>query len=338
MTSPAEQSLIDTIVTNLGAALRRRYGEQVSVGNVEVATFGASNRTVLFDLVEGAGRQRLVLRQETLKSEVSPFISTHDQYRILEVVHRHGLPVPAPVFELTPDDALDNGFIVTCVDGETLPKKLLGDPLFADAGKKFAGQCGEILARLHAIDPAEVGFLESTVDSVDPLAAQVMRYEAYNECHPGLDVGIRWLENHRPAATTRKFIHGEFRNGNLLLGSDGIRAVLDWECAHIGAAMEEFGWLCMRSWRYGNIDKPVGGFGQRAELYAAYQANGGEPVDEDAVRWWEIFAALRWAVINMMQVDGHISGGRRSLPFACCGRNTSMIEYDMLMMINGSYH
>lgn len=337
MTGVVDPSLVRNIAGRLNVAVKRRYGNAASVENIEVATFGASNRTVLFDLIDGQTRKRLVLRQETLKSEVSPFISTDFQYRILQVVHRHGLPVPAPEFELTPEDELDNGFVVGFVEGETLPKRLLVDSRFEPARTRFAAQCGEILARLHNIEPGEVGFLETTADSRDPLSAQIMRYDSYGEYHPGLDIGIRWLERHRPPATPRRFLHGEFRNGNLMLGPAGIVAVLDWECAHLGPALEEFGWLCMRSWRYGQVDKPVGGMGQRAELYAAYQANGGAPVDDDAVRWWEVFATLRWAVINMMQVDGHTSGVRRSLPFACCGRNTAMIEYDMLMMIDGRY-
>lgn len=337
MSGDASQRILDDIVVKLRSTLQRHFGEAATVENMSVATLGASNRTVLFDLVTGSSRRRLVLRQETVKSEFSPFISTADQYRILEVVFSHGLPVPEPVFELEPKDELDNGFVVTCIEGETLPKKLLTDPDLAFARRHFAGQSGEFLARLHAIDPMEVPFLEAIADSFDPLAAQIERYDGYGYSLPGIDVGIRWLENNRPGATTRKFLHGEYRNGNVILGPDGIRAVLDWECSHIGSAMEEFGWLCMRSWRYGNIDKPVGGFGARDELYSAYMSNGGEIVDEEAIRWWEIFATLRWAVINMMQIDGHLSGVRRSLPFACCGRNISMVEYDLLMAIKGDF-
>jgi aminoglycoside phosphotransferase (APT) family kinase protein len=337
MSGAVGQAVIDDIVSKLSVAARRRFGEAVLVENIAVATLGASNRTLLFDLVEGTSRRRLVLRQETVKSEFSPFISTRDQYRILKVVYGHGLLIPEPVFELEAIDDLDNGFVVACVEGETLPKTLLTDPNLETARKRFAAQSGEFLARLHAIDPAEVAFLETTPDSIDPLQAQIDRYEGYGHCYPGLEVGIRWLENNRPADAHRKFIHGEYRNGNVILGPEGIKAVLDWECAHIGCAMEEFGWLCMRSWRYGQLDKPVAGFGPRSELYSAYEANGGETVDEEAVRWWEIFATFRWAVINMMQIDGHMSGVRRSLPFACCGRNIAMVEYDMLMAIKGDY-
>ncbi|OUS17094.1 hypothetical protein A9Q88_04460 [Gammaproteobacteria bacterium 50_400_T64] len=332
-----QQALLDDIVAKLELALQRRYGQAARVENVSIATLGASNRTLLFDLVEATGRRRLVLRQETLKSEVSPFISPHDQFEILKVVFRHGVLVPEPIFELEPEDGLDVGYVMACVEGETLPKTLLNAPEFAVARKRFAAQTGEIFAKLHAIDPSEVDFLEKVVDSVDPLAAQISRYDAYCEYHPGLDVGIRWLENNRPKDKPRVFVHGDYRNGNVILGPDKIEAVLDWECAHIGNAMEDFGWVCLRSWRFGNIDQPVGGFGPRSELYQAYTSNGGQAIDEEEVRWWEIFGLLRWAVLNMMQADGHITGVRRSLPFACCGRNTSMIEYDMLMTIKGHF-
>ncbi|MBQ0718810.1 MAG: phosphotransferase family protein [Gammaproteobacteria bacterium] len=333
----AQQTLIDDIVARLELALKRRYGEAASVENVAIATLGASNRTLLFDLVEPGSRRRLVLRQETLKSAVSPFISPHDQFEILKVVYGHGVLVPEPIFELEPQDDLDVGYVMACVEGETLPKTLLKAPEFAVARKRFAAQTGEIFAKLHAIDPGEVAFLEKVVDSIDPLAAQISRYDAYGEYHPGLDVGIRWLENNRPKAKPRVFVHGDYRNGNVILSPDGIEAVLDWECAHIGSAMEDFGWVCLRAWRFGNIDQPVGGFGPRDEFYQAYTSNGGQAIDEEEIRWWEIFGSLRWAVLNMMQADGHISGVRRALPFACCGRNTSMIEYDMLMTIEGHF-
>lgn len=334
--SPANP--LDGIVAKLGDAVRRRFGSDAGIANVDVATLGASNRTLLFDLHDGRATRRLVLRQETYRSPVSPFLSPRDQYGIHQVVHRHGLPIPEPVFELDEGDELDRGFVVACIEGETLPKTLLSDPAFEPARKRFAAQTGEFFARLHGIPVDELPFLADSADSVDPLAAQMQRYDSYREYHPGIEVGLRWLEKNRPTRRTKKkLIHGDYRVGNLLLNHRGITGVLDWECSHHGSAMEDMGWVCLRSWRFGNIEKPVGGMGPRSELYAAYEANGGETVDADEVRWWEIFSSLKWAVLNIMQADGHVRGERRSLPFACCGRNAAMIEYDMLMTISGRY-
>lgn len=321
----------------LEAAVRRRFGSAARVANLEAATLGASNRTLLFDLVEPAGTQRLVLRQETYRSPVSPFLSPADQYRILQVVHRHGLPVPEPVFELEPEDGLDRGFAMSCIAGETLPKTLLTDPRYARARHRFAAQTGEIFAQLHTIPVVELPFLAASADSRDPLAAQTARYDSYGEYHPAIDVGIRWLQRHRPPPRPARLIHGDYRVGNLILDATGIVGVLDWECTHHGSPAEDFGWVCLRSWRFGNVDLPVGGMGERRELHAAYVAHGGEPVATEEVRWWEVFGSLKWAILNIMQAEGHVRGERRSLPFACCGRNAGMIEYDLLMTICGRY-
>ena len=81
----------------------------------------------------------------------------------------------------------------------------------------------------------------------------------------------------------------------------------------------------------------MGGFGQREALIDAYTAAGGRRIDPDEIRYWEIFGLVRWAVLNMMQAHGHSFGGRRDPAFAACGRNASVIEYDLLMTLNGTY-
>ena len=96
-------------------------------------------------------------------------------------------------------------------------------------------------------------------------------------------------------------MHGDYRIGNVIFGPEGVRAVLDWELAHIGDPMEDLGWICVRSWRFGNDAKPVGGIGTRKELWAAYEAAGGRNVDREAVRWWEVFGNLRWGIICIGQ-------------------------------------
>lgn len=317
-------------------AVRRRFGETARIDNIVVPTLGGSNRTVLFDLIESGAKRRLVSRQETYSGAGNPFLAPADQFRVMEVAFKHGLPVPEPIFAYDEGDGTGAGFVTAFVEGETMPRRILG-PAFADVRPRLAAQLGEFLARLNAIDSAEVGFLEKAPDSADPVAAQLERYTTYAEAHPALELGFRWLERNRPAARRRGLVHGDFRNGNFMIGPAGLCAVLDWECSHIGSAVEDMGWLCTRSWRFGQFDLPVGGFSAREPLYAAYRAAGGETVDPGAVRYWEIFGLLRWAVINMMQGFGHVFGDRRSVVFAACGRNTSLIEYDLLMTLAGHY-
>ncbi len=62
------------------------------------------------------------------------------------------------------------------------------------------------------------------------------------------------------------------------------------------------GWICVNSWRFGEIDKPVGGFGTREELFAGYEA-AGRRVDPHRVMFWEVMGTLRWGLMccGMMQ-------------------------------------
>jgi aminoglycoside phosphotransferase (APT) family kinase protein len=200
---------------------------------------------------------------------------------------------------------------------------------------RLAGQAGALLALLHSIPAEEVPALASYPDSDDPIEAQRRRYDFYAEPHPAIELGFRWLERNRASRRSVQLLHGDFRTGNLMVDQTGIVAVLDWECSHIGQPAEDIGWLCSRSWRFGHHDRPVGGFGQRDELMAAYRGAGGRDIHPEEIRYWEIFGLVRWAVLNMMQAHGHIFGGRRSPAFAACGRNTSVIEYDLLMSLKG---
>jgi aminoglycoside phosphotransferase (APT) family kinase protein len=196
--STRAKDVIDEIVSRLHAACRRRFGGAAEIENVDVATLGGSNRTILFDLVDGPSRRRLVFRQETYRSSETPFISPHDQFELLNIAYRHDIPVPEPVFEVDAVDELDRGYVVSCVEGETMPKRLLSDPAFENARKRFSSQAGEILARLHAIPAQSASFLEHAPDSVDPLTAQIARFDSYGEDHPALEMGFRWLQTHRP--------------------------------------------------------------------------------------------------------------------------------------------
>ena len=51
--------------------------------------------------------------------------------------------------------------------------------------------------------------------------------------------------------------------------------MLDWELAHLGDPVEDLGWLCVKSWRFGVPDKLVGGFGDVDDLLDAYERAGG---------------------------------------------------------------
>ncbi len=317
-------------------AVRRRFGEKAEIANIVVPTLGGVNRTVLFDLVEGDTTRRLVSRQETYQPEDSPFLPATLQFQVMKVAFDEGVPVPEPIFEYDAADEMGNGFVTAFVAGETMPQRIFRT-VEADQRFKIATDLARLLAKLHAIDVAKVRFLQGIPDSIDVIGNYLRLYDSYAEAHPAIELGFRWLERHRPPAGRRCLVHGDFRTGNFMIGPDGVRAALDWECAHIGQGVEDFGWLCVRSWRFGQIDFPVGGFALRAPVFAAYEEAGGDRIDPDAVRFWEIFGLVRWAIYNVMQAYAHVARGRRGLAFAAMGRNTSLVEYELLMTLAGQY-
>jgi aminoglycoside phosphotransferase (APT) family kinase protein len=128
-------------------------------------------------------------------------------------------------------------------------------------------------------------------------------------------------------------VHGDFRLGNFIVNEQGLAAVIDWELAHLGDPAEDIGWLCIRSWRFGNDDLPVAGVGQFDEFAAAYESAGGAPIDRGRVRYWEAFGNVKWAVICARQAHDHLSGVRRSHELASLGRRICEPEWDLLELI-----
>jgi aminoglycoside phosphotransferase (APT) family kinase protein len=319
----------------LGAAMRRRFGASVSVENITLPTLGGSSRTILFDLVDGASRRRLASREETYCAPNSPFLAPADQFRLMRTVFAGGFPVPEPVFAYDSGDDMAPGYVCAFVEGETMPKTLLHSPALAHVRRLLAAQCGRLLARLHQMPFEQFSFLADRPDSIDPVLAQRDRFDSYGGGRPAIELGLRWLERNRPRPAPPVLLHGDFRVGNLMVSSAGITAVLDWECAHLGSPFEDLGWLCTRAWRFDRPDLAVGGLDTTAPLFEAYESESGMRVDADAVRYWAVFGLVRWAILNLMQVSGHVTGARRGLVFAACGRNVSLIEYDLLMTLTG---
>lgn len=318
-------------------AVRRRFGEKADIDDIVVPTLGGVNRTILFDLVDGTHRRRLVSRQETYTAEDSPFLPAAQQFRVMKLAYTHGVPVPEPVFEYDAADGMGHGFVTAFVAGETMPQRIFRRPDIAEMRPKIAEQLAHVLVKLHSVDVGQAAFLESYPDSTDPVGHYLRLHDSYAEAHPAIELGFRWLERNRPAQAPRVLVHGDFRTGNFMVGPEGVSAVLDWECAHIGSGIEDIGWLCTRSWRFGRVEFPAGGLGLREPFYAAYEAAGGARIDPDAVKFWEIFGLVRWAIYNVMQAHGHVFRGRRSVAFAAMGRNTCLVEYELMMTLTGRY-
>jgi len=296
---------------------------------------GASQETWSFDLRLGDGRTLpLILRRAPAGSaaRAAGNASLDVQARLQSVAAAAGVPVPAVVCVLQPEHGAGEGFIMQRIDGETLGRRIVGEARLADARERLAWQCGQALARIHRI----------AADGLPPLrrappAVELAHYEAQYRSHglskPVFELAMQWLRAHAPADTPRlSLVHGDFRNGNLVVGEDGLRAVLDWELAHLGDPMEDLGWLCVNSWRFGRHELPVGGFGTREQLVAGYAEAGGQ-VDAARVHYWEVLGTLKWGVICQSMAQSFLSGAERNVERAAIGRRASEAEIDLLALL-----
>jgi aminoglycoside phosphotransferase (APT) family kinase protein len=236
----------------------------------------------------------------------------------------------APVVTCSADlAALGAAYLVMeQVEGETIARKILRDAEFAHARTVLTRQWGAALAALHRI-PLDVA---PDLPATDQVQQYRQALDAFDEPHPAFELAFRWLEANRPPQTEITLVHGDFRLGNCIVGPDGLRAVIDWELAHHGDPMEDLGWLCVKAWRFGS-PKPVGGVGEYRELFEAYEAASGIPVDPEVVRWWEVLGTVKWGIMCMMQAHTHLSGISRSHELAAIGRRVCENEHDVLALL-----
>jgi aminoglycoside phosphotransferase (APT) family kinase protein len=283
---------------------------------------GATQETWRFEAVSSAGRTPMILRRAP---------SGDIEARLICAARDRDVPVPLVRHVLTPADGLGSGFIMDFVEGETLGGRIVKSNTFAVARETLSRRCGEILAKVHSIDPAQFPALRSSTPS------ELLQYweDQYRSTHwprPVFVCAFRWLRQTCPPPPARPcVVHGDFRNGNLIIGPDGIRAVLDWELAHIGDPMEDIGWLCVNSWRFGRMDKVVGGFGDLADLMAGYQA-GGASIRIESCKWWEVFGTLRWGVMCATMTRAFRTTDP-TVERAAIARRASETEIDLLRLL-----
>ncbi|HEX4654724.1 MAG TPA: phosphotransferase family protein [Mycobacteriales bacterium] len=244
---------------------------------------------------------------------------------LLQAAGAVGMPVPDIV------DVDDRSIVMQRVAGETIARRILRDDEFAGARMQLLGQSAAAIARLHAhVDPTAIDDLPAEADPIATLRGMLDRFD---EPHPALELALLRLDASRPQSQRRAVVHGDFRLGNWIVDSSGLVGVLDWELAHVGDPVEDLGWMCVRSWRFGSA-LPAAGVGTRDELLAAYAAAGGGVVDPEELRWWELLGTTRWGVICVQQAWTHLSGAMRSVELAAIGRRVCEVELDVLELLD----
>lgn len=316
---------------------------QLEVRDLRLLTGGASRQTWSFDVgFEKADGQTetlpLIIRGDPQEGPQG-FMDRSLEYRVIAAAHAEGVLAPKPYF--VGDDSLGMPFfIMERIEGETLPRRLFRDAQYAQARQVVAAELGAILARIHRVpvDKHGLGDLPAPQGTNTAAEEELARYEdkyetMAREPHPVFELAFRWLRQHLPQERERVFVHGDYRMGNIMFGPEGVRSVLDWELAHVGDPMEDLGWICVRSWRFGNDHLPVGGVGTRRVFQRAYEETGGWPLDQQRLKFWEIFGNLRWGVICLNMTQPYLDGINPSVELAAIGRRTAETEWELLHLM-----
>ena len=292
-------------------------------------TGGASadiNRIIL------ANEDELIVRR-TLSQEKSVMaIPKILEAKIQKVVKKNGAPVPEVIFEFSEGEEIGEGYVMEAIPGETIPRKILRDVKFATAREKLPFEIGKSLAKIHQTKLDDLKALDQVTFS-DSLEKLFQVYLSFNQPQPVFDLAFKWLEAQKLTEYGDVLVHGDFRFGNFIISEENLESIIDWELAHIGNPMEDLGWLCVRSWRFGNVEKRVGGLGDIKDLIAGYESNSDLKIDESQLDVWQLYGSLRWGVICMMQTFAHLSGMVNSVEKAAIGRRVSETEFDLMNMI-----
>ncbi len=262
---------------------------------------GASQETYRIELVQDGKPLTLAMRRAADGEEL-PEDSTYPglavEAKLMQVAKAAGVPEPEIYHVLKPEEGLGPGFIMEWLDGETLGARINKIPELDEIRPKLAYQCGQVLARIHGIDLEATSLANDlTPHSTEEFVRTMWdRYLEMDTPQPMIDYSARWLLDHLPPDNKLCLVHNDFRNGNIMVTPEGIRAVLDWETALIGDPVRDIGWICTNSWRFGRRHLEVGGFGKLEDLLDGYEAESGIRVDPAHVKFWEVFGSFWWAI------------------------------------------
>ena len=318
----------------LSASLSKQ-GINGSIENLEPLTGGASKETWKFNLVNSSKSSRMIFRRGS-GAESSLAIRTSDEAKIQEEVLKKGVPVPEIVLVSNSNNDLGNSYVMKFIEGETIARKILRDECYKSALPLLAHQCGEAIAKIHSTPLKNLQFLpkKSPIQLIEDL---YLLYESYKQPSPVFEYAYRWLKEQNYGNFEDSLVHGDFRLGNILVNENGLTGIIDWELAHIGNPIQDLGWMCGNSWRFGNSKKVVGGFGDIEDLIKGYNGISNEKINAELIKTWQVFGTFRWGVICLMQAYAHLNGSVNSIEKAAIGRRVSETEIDIvdLLLLGG---
>lgn len=238
--------------------------------------------------------------------------SAPNEFDMLNRLREQGMPVPRPIFAEHGHALGQPALVVEKIEGENALFAANRDPAI---GRQVSLELAALLARLHGIDPVDLGLAVSAGDPREQIRAYVAEWRAWWEQHriqPSslLEAGFAWLDRNVPSQINRVVpVHGDARPDNMMYHEGEVAALLDWEFLHAGDASEDL------QYAKGFVEP----FVTWDEFLAAYQAAGGGQVSEESSKFYDVFRSLRNVVCVHVSWAGFVTGKYPSFKLASQG-------------------
>lgn len=333
------------------------FGAGSTVANVVAPDNGLSSESCLFDVTRDGVTTQYVARMAPL-AHVIPVFPTYDielQAKAMNVV-RANTEVPVPeVTHVELDTAvLDTPFLVMKrlpgVAPTDMPPYVFGGwvlDLSPSDRDLMQYNAVKTLVDLHELRPdtVDLSFL-ARPDKGDSALDQHLGHERYyyewargDQDYPLIERTFEWLEANRPTVTNPTVLNwGDSRIGNMLWEGPTPTAVLDWEMACLGPAEVDLGWMIFLHAFFQNMAETYGmpglpEFMRRGDMAALYTEMSGRSVE--ALEWFEVFAALRFATVSIRTTTRGVEYGQMEPP---AEPDDVVMFRDLLeQMLDGSY-
>lgn len=314
-----------------------QFGSDANIAGLTLLAGGASQEAWRLDIDTATGARALVVRRDMGGRMFAAALGRADEFAVIELAWQAGVPAPRP-YAYLPDVRGKTAFVMACLEGETLGRRIVREPRLAQARAALPAQMGRALAAIHAIPATDAAFLPGPAPD-EGAAAYGLRVLAQElatvtEPYPALELGLAWLRGRMPQEVPPVLCHGDFRVGNVVVDPNGLVGVLDWEFAHRGHPGEDLTFGAIRAWRFGEAGKRYGGVGDMAAFLDAYNTARGTAFSERELYWFEVASNIKWAIATVTQARRHLSGQEPSLELASLGRMTAEIELEILSLID----
>lgn len=316
--------MITTDRVKIAAAeyLGEKWGTPVTVCNVEKIFGGASRETYKLTLEVVGETRGVILRRDPPSSLIDT--ERHLEYGAYDRIYPTDIPVPEPLFLENNTDFLEQPFsIMAAVENPMSDVALL-----SEEQKKIVGeQKYNLLGRLAAKDPFALKFDEimTVPDAVSTAAVQLTYWQGVindDEIHPQpiAQAAIRWLAaNLPPPAQKISIVHGDYRTGNFLFNEHAeITAILDWEMCHLGDPLEDLAWSLDPLWSGEDLEL-AGKLIPHGQAIQTWCEASGLSCDEEAFKWWRIFASVKAVAIWISSSENFEKGEGKDSILAMAG-------------------